>query len=542
MAATERPIPLPEEPPISPARPAKPLGVFILVAACVVAYAACHFFSRRVNLAALVCCGAKDRELILQSHQWWRLVSAGFLHADPLHLGVNVYALIAVGSAVERLWGFRRFLLIYVAALLGGNAASLAAGTHVVSVGASGAVFGLLGAFLVFVVRHRHVLRPGARLRLLLNLVFVLVANVALGAAVPFIDNAAHLGGLAAGALAALVLRPVPVLGRPRPLGEALTTLAACAAAIGVLGSLAMAVRHARASEFLLLLGGDMERRPLAGEGLSVSVPRGWRYTPPKPAGADHIFAGPNVAVVGIRVLPREKVADLAAVATDVATQWRKDGAEHLSTRELALGEENAVEMLFRRKVRGLTERHRVVLFPGPGGRLVLASFVCLEARYKLLEVLFDRILNSIRPDTPRYGAEGTAPTEKLWEEVAEKPQDPDTAVALAARYAREGRPEPAERLLLATLQRHPRHAEAHNQLARLYATARAPYCRPQEAVRHALKATALKRDVPSYFATLALAYEAAGDRVRALDAAHRAAALAPDDATYGDLVKRLSN
>jgi len=527
--ADERVVPSP--------RPSGPAVATLLALACGAAFAASHLFGNGLDEGTLVACGAKHRDLILRSRQWWRLVSAGFLHANLVHLLVNLYALVAVGRVVEALWGHRLFLILYTAALVGGSVASLAA-TPGVSVGASGAIFGLFGAVVVFATVHRQHIAPRARVPLLINLAVVLAINLALGLTVPFIDNAAHMGGLATGAAAALVLRPVTVLGRPGPLGEAFAWLAAAAATLGITGAVFMAARNARASEWQRLLGGEMETRTLDRGELTIRVPKGWQYERPRKADKPHVFLQPGIGIVAVRALPPREAADVASAAADIRAEWLKVGEQLVRSRDLAIGEQTGIEQFFRHEARGEAQLTREVVFPARNGRLVYVSFTCLEERYKALEVLFDRILHSIRVGPPGRAA---TPEERVWEKVAEDPRNPDAAAALAARYAREGRPEQAERLLLASLRRHPGHAATHNQLALFYATARPPHRKPQEAIRSARKALELAPDTPRYLCTLALAHEAAGDRASALAAARRAAELTPDDATYADLVKRLT-
>lgn len=518
-------------------RAPRPVVTIILALACAAAFAASHLFGNGLDEPTLVACGAKHRDLILRSRQWWRLLSAGFLHANLVHLLVNLYALISLGRIVEALWGHRRFLILYSAALLGGSLASLAA-TPGVSVGASGAVFGLFGALFVIATVHREHLAPKARRPLLVNLAAVLAINVALGLTVPFIDNAAHMGGLAAGALASLVVRPVKLLGRAHPLGDGLAALAAAAAAAALAASLALAARNARASEWLRILGGEFQTHTLERGELIVSVPRDWSYEAPRGTHGHHVFARPGLAVVAVRLMPQGSAADTRSAAFDVQAEWLKAGAQLAASREIAVGDRTGAELLLRRRASGRAELHRIVIFPANGGRLVYLDCACLESRYPLMEVLFDRILHGIRAGPP--GRPATI-EERVWDKVADDPKNPDAAAALAARYAREGRPDQAERLLLASLRRHPRHAETHNQLALFYATARSPHANPQEAVRLARKALELAPDTPRYLATLALACEAAGDPSNALAAARRAAELAPDDAAYADLARRLA-
>jgi rhomboid protease GluP len=158
----------------------------------------------------LVVLGASWAEPVLAG-QVWRLATAMFLHAGILHLLVNAWALYQLGALVEILLGSARLAAIYFASGLVGSLASvawdLATGRAVPSVGASGAIFGLLGALIAFLLRHRDRLRPEAR-SLLLQLLFWAGINIVFGFTTPMIDNAAHLGGLAAGFVLGAFVRP----------------------------------------------------------------------------------------------------------------------------------------------------------------------------------------------------------------------------------------------------------------------------------------------------------------------------------------------
>lgn len=145
-----------------------------------------------------------------QDGQWWRLFTALFIHFGVLHLALNMGALWDVGRLVERVYGRRRFALLYLGSGLWGNLVSLVLhGNQAVSGGASGAIFSLYGALLVFLWRERQQLDPG-EFRWLFGgaLVFSLLM-LGMGWVVPGIDNAAHGGGLVAGALwGSLLARP----------------------------------------------------------------------------------------------------------------------------------------------------------------------------------------------------------------------------------------------------------------------------------------------------------------------------------------------
>ena len=142
-----------------------------------------------------------------QDGQWWRLATAMFLHFGVLHLALNMWALWDVGRLVERLYGHLRFCALYLASGVIGNLLSLVVqGNQAVSGGASGAVFSLYGALLVFLWRERRHVEPG-EFRWLFGVACVFtVSTLGLGQIVPGIDNAAHIGGLVAGALIGHIL------------------------------------------------------------------------------------------------------------------------------------------------------------------------------------------------------------------------------------------------------------------------------------------------------------------------------------------------
>lgn len=139
----------------------------------------------------------------------WRLWSVTLLHGSFLHLGFNMYALYLVGPIVERWYGSSRFLLIYLACAAAGSIGSFVFGGDVPSVGASGAIFGLFGLLLAAGRIHHPVDRQSRML--VRQLGMLILINIAFGFALPGIDNAAHLGGLAAGLWLGAVLPPTRV-------------------------------------------------------------------------------------------------------------------------------------------------------------------------------------------------------------------------------------------------------------------------------------------------------------------------------------------
>jgi rhomboid protease GluP len=152
------------------------------------------------SLRTLFDLGAMQPLAVAQGHQYWRLFTAMFLHAGLLHLALNMYGLYLFGSIIEQAYGEVRFLAIYFAAGLMASVASFVfSDPRSVAVGASGAIFGLLGAWVAFNFRRRGNAFASANLRWALMLIGI---NLVLGFSIAGIDNFAHLGGLATGAAA----------------------------------------------------------------------------------------------------------------------------------------------------------------------------------------------------------------------------------------------------------------------------------------------------------------------------------------------------
>ena len=167
--------------------------------------------------------GAKVNYYIQVKHEWWRLVTPMFLHVNLLHLIVNMYSLWIVGPYVEKLYGSAKFAVFWVLTGVAGLVASyltVRPGMSVGSIarflfkngdppsaGASGALFGLVGVLFVFGIKFRHELPEGFRRAFGTGLLPMILLNLFIGyVGRGFIDNAAHLGGLASGALVALVV------------------------------------------------------------------------------------------------------------------------------------------------------------------------------------------------------------------------------------------------------------------------------------------------------------------------------------------------
>lgn len=158
----------------------------------------------------LVKWGSNLPRMTLGAGEWWRLLSSAFLHGNLVHLAMNMFALWQAGQLVERIFGSLRFAGLYLLAAIGGSLGSLLWGllSHhpVNSVGASGAVFGIIGGLFAFIGREHSGVPPTVVRDLRSSLVPFLLFNIGAGFLYPHTDNAAHIGGLAAGWLAGHLL------------------------------------------------------------------------------------------------------------------------------------------------------------------------------------------------------------------------------------------------------------------------------------------------------------------------------------------------
>lgn len=141
----------------------------------------------------------------------WRLVTYMFLHIGILHLAFNMYVLNDLGPIVNELFGRRRFILIYLLTGIGSGIASAWWKPDVLSAGASGAIFGLVGCLIGYFYIHRNSYDPTMISKNIKSLLGFVAINVYFGFNLRGIDNAAHLGGLCCGVVAGILLAPRPV-------------------------------------------------------------------------------------------------------------------------------------------------------------------------------------------------------------------------------------------------------------------------------------------------------------------------------------------
>jgi rhomboid protease GluP len=188
----------------------RPIATYALLAIIVVVYMA-QLVTNQTQPPAdqlygrqpLLDFGAIDFYRILLYHEYYRLFTAMFLHVNQIHIFFNAIALWSFGQSVERFFGHARFLLIYFLGGLCGSVASFLL-TRGSSVGASAAIFAIIGADMVFLFHNRRLLGPGAQ-RELRSLIILALINFGIGLYTQFapgriiIDNWAHIGGFLAG-------------------------------------------------------------------------------------------------------------------------------------------------------------------------------------------------------------------------------------------------------------------------------------------------------------------------------------------------------
>lgn len=219
-ASLPTPEPAPAPQPVYVRMPSTPTTVtFVLIGVTVVMYLL-QMLSVAIwgyavyDIGWLEVYGARINESI-RAGELWRFITPVFLHGSVAHIFFNMYALFNIGSFLERQLGHGRFILLYFLSGFAGNVFSfLFTGEGSYSVGASTAVFGLIGAQAVFFYQNRELFGAQAR-SAIGNTVFIIAINLFIGMS-PGIDNWGHIGGLLGGALFALFASPLwKVVGFP---------------------------------------------------------------------------------------------------------------------------------------------------------------------------------------------------------------------------------------------------------------------------------------------------------------------------------------
>ena len=178
-------------------KPKTPVVTYTLIAINILIFLLGIIFNMQDALINLF---ANYGPLVTENHQYYRLFTSMFMHANFLHIAFNMYALYLLGSQAEGFFGKTKFLTIYLLSGLSGSLLSILLNQGAVSVGASGAIFGILGALLYFGFNYRVYLGN----TLIKEILPIILINLAFGFAITGVDNYAHIGGLVGGLTTAM--------------------------------------------------------------------------------------------------------------------------------------------------------------------------------------------------------------------------------------------------------------------------------------------------------------------------------------------------
>ena len=180
----------------------KPIITYAIMAICVIVFALMYILGNgSLDNITLLRFGA-NLDVLTKNGEYFRLITCAFLHIGVVHLIFNMYALYIIGPQVESFFGKIKYLSIYLISAVSASILSLAFNTNTISAGASGAIFGLLGALLYFGYHYRVYLGNAVRSQI----IPIIIINLLFGFTMTGIDNAAHIGGLIGGVLASMAL------------------------------------------------------------------------------------------------------------------------------------------------------------------------------------------------------------------------------------------------------------------------------------------------------------------------------------------------
>lgn len=180
----------------------KPVVTDVLILLCILIFAAMYIFGNgSTDSYTLIKFGA-NIDTYTKAGDYYRLITCMFLHIGLFHLICNMYSLYIIGNSVENFFGKWKYLIIYFISGISGSILSLAFSHNTILAGASGAIFGLLGALLYFGYYYRAYLGSAGKNAI----IQVILINLLIGFMVPGISNAAHIGGLVGGILSAMMV------------------------------------------------------------------------------------------------------------------------------------------------------------------------------------------------------------------------------------------------------------------------------------------------------------------------------------------------
>ena len=154
-----------------------------------------------INNSVLIKFGAKYNILIEQG-QVWRLLTCAFLHSGLVHIACNMYSLYIIGPQIQQIYGANKYLIIYIISCITSSLLSYFMSPYSISVGASGGIFGLMGALLAFAIIERHTIQK----KYISSLMQIIIINLFIGLSIKNIDNFGHIGGLFGGIVVGYII------------------------------------------------------------------------------------------------------------------------------------------------------------------------------------------------------------------------------------------------------------------------------------------------------------------------------------------------
>lgn len=179
----------------------QPIVTYIIMAICIILFILMELSGGSTNSQTLLKYGA-NLDVLVKNGEYYRLFTCIFLHIGIMHLLCNLYSLYVIGREVENLFGKIKYIIIFILSGIFGSIMSLAFTHNTISAGASGAIFGLLGALLYFGMHYRTYLGEAIKR----SIIPIIVVNLIIGFFAEGIDLAAHIGGLVGGILLAMMV------------------------------------------------------------------------------------------------------------------------------------------------------------------------------------------------------------------------------------------------------------------------------------------------------------------------------------------------
>ena len=179
----------------------QPIVTYIIMAICIILFILMELSGGSTNSQTLLKYGA-NLDVLVKNGEYYRLFTCIFLHIGIMHLLCNMYSLYIIGREVENLFGKIKYIIIFILSGIFGSIMSLAFTHNTISAGASGAIFGLLGALLYFGMHYRTYLGEAIKR----SIILIIVVNLIIGFFAEGIDLAAHIGGLVGGVLVAMMV------------------------------------------------------------------------------------------------------------------------------------------------------------------------------------------------------------------------------------------------------------------------------------------------------------------------------------------------